>query len=168
MTHSRHVLTALACVLLVGCGGGASDPIFPSLSINPISLQLQGSWDVCDPAYTNGVQTGSDRQVVTFGISPIANQVSMAVSITSYNSLNCTGAPSNNTGDPSVRFSLQGGGVLPDATPVEKVGIEASPRFGPKQVIKLSSKQLVFGDTSKPLDANGYPTVLQTRSFNKL
>ena len=163
--------TLLACATLLGCGGGAVGLIEPgnSLTISPATAQLQGNWTSCDPL-TNaaGAAIGSTLENLNFDFSPAQGNISLAITDTTYSSADCTGTPVSTQTDTSIRINLQGAALLADGSLVEKADVTGTSRLSQKQVLKISSKQLVLGDTSQPRDNGGYPSVLQKRSFKKL
>ena len=162
---------SLACASLLACGGGSGSPIDPvnSLTISPATAQLQGNWTTCDPSTNaSGASTGSTLENLNFDFSPAQGNISLVITDTTYSSTDCTGTPGNTLTDPSIRINLQGAGLLGDGSVVEKADVTGTSRLSQKQVLKISSKQLVLGDTTKPKDGNGYPTALEKRSFKKL
>ncbi len=166
---------SLLCATLLACGGGSDSPISPvnSLTISPATAQLQGNWTTCDPS-TNasgantGTTNGSTLENLNFDFSPAQGNISLVITDTTYSTTDCSGAPGNTLTDPSIRINLQGAGLLADGSVVEKADITGTSRLSQKQVLKISSKQLLLGDTTKPRDGSGYPTALENRSFKKL
>jgi hypothetical protein len=157
-------LTALtAC----GGGGGAGSDV-PTLNFSPSTAQLQGGWVTCDPTFdASGNPSGSEQEVLNFNLNPAGGEVSMSIVDSTYNSTDCSGTPASTSPSVSLGLTVQGASLLPDGTLIEKASLSGAGRFSGKQVLKISSRQLSFGDKSKPLDANGYPTALEKRVYNK-
>lgn len=149
------ILALLASASLAACGGGGGDP--------DVADKYVGTWtNSCSVSGANSsyngllvyTKTGATSTRFTFNINFYST------------STNCTGNFSADIvqGTDAYRGTKTIGGDVVDLIETTINKADGSPDGSYKDIGLVAGNRLYFGDSTKPVDPNGYPTTLD-RTF---
>lgn len=148
---ARLVSAACAAVLIAACGGGGGAAL-----VDAIDTYL-GTWTT---ACLIDAGTGRSERLVFTAVKTGVNQASFATTATAFPNASCT-PPAD------IASSVVETGVIDGPATVPFPGVDrltfTVPGLAPaKDIAFVNGNQLQFGDDLSPLDAQGYPTALDT------
>ena len=168
-------VSAAVLMLLTACGGsGSSDtttaaagttgttPVTNAPDFAGVINQLVGTWEACESSGTN-----LSFKVQTVFTKVNSTTVQSSGTATKYYSKDCTGTLGNGPNNPEISAPVNaeviGTKTLAGLTAYKFISIETTPEKG--LLAFKNANELVGGDDKKPLDSDGYATVLSTNSI---
>ncbi len=160
MKFATFLSSVLASAALVACGGGGSGTPAATATADTADKYV-GTWTLCNPISPNDPRSAKDT--VTFTKTSAATG-SFVGHYDYYIGKNCAGTPSElNT--ITGTFSIVGTNVI-DAKTVDLINLSVSAPVvqNQKSLAYINANTLLFGTYASPVDENGYPTTLSTRT----
>ena len=166
ITRFVPALAVLALVTACGGGGSSSDAPATPTPTPPVvatdSSRYVGTWAQC---HSTGATTSARETIVI--TAPSATTVAFTQTETTYASLNCAGAAAATT--TSTGTGVFVGTKTVGADTVDKVNVTQRTTTN-KQILLVTATTLKTGKGANDggvVDADGYPTTLETVSFTK-
>ena len=156
MKRTVHLIFGvLAIATLTACGGGGSEEA-PAIAVVEIADKYIGTWVACSSSPSTSV-----RETFIFSKAS-ATKVSYTFTQVGFDNTACSGLPPSSPFSATGTFTFAGTKVI-DGKTVDKINDEF---FAPvarteKGVGFISGTTLTLGSDA-PLDAEGYPTALDT------
>ena len=156
-----YAATSVALLtLLVACGGGGSSTPAQTPVVADVTDKYVGTWTVCVPN-APAASVGATKEVINWKKTS-ATVATYDFTQTSYANTTCAGTPtSTNTSTGTDTFV---GTKLIGSTSVDKISVidSTAPTTTLKGISTVVGNLLKTGDGNSPLDAEGYPTALDT------
>ena len=147
----RTAAVLVCAVALAACGGGGNG----TAPIAGPSDKYVGAWGSC--LFTG---PGTISVSIAFSFNRIdANQLAYTLTATGFSNPDCTGPVPGAMVTQSGTVSVDGTGIA-DGKPIEKITTTAA-GVSDKDIVYLNGNQFQFGNET-PVDADGYPTTLDT------